>query len=279
MHYDWQGGQMMFPFGLEAALANRFRALGGDEDTKTSATSGQPGSASFKSADLQSCLESKLRQMMDLNGSLEYALTWKRLAMPLAPHVCQLAASARRTSVSGCSGLPLAEISGWKTPTSRDRPDSEMRKAKGSQPSRLGQEARMVIGWATPTTRDWKDGASTLDGVPINYLLARQVKTITGWATPQTIDTMGSYRLKRRKLQGGCGCLKGQVALLLQPHGVTEHGSHSQTEPSVRLNPAHSRWLMGFPAVWDQAAPNTSDYDYWQQKLTGRGESEVTETQ
>ena len=45
---------------------------------------------------------------MGENGSPLYALTWKRLAMPSAPHVCQLAASVRLTGDTAFSGWPTA---------------------------------------------------------------------------------------------------------------------------------------------------------------------------
>lgn len=42
--------------------------------------------------------------------------------------------------------------------------------------------------------------------------------------------------------------LKGYV-------GVRSIGSPAQTGNTGQLNPAFSRWLMGFPAEWDDCAP------------------------
>lgn len=59
-----------------------------------------------KSASLQSSLESRLRERLDVHGSLEYVLTWKHEAMPLEPRISVLRASARPTSGKGSTGWP-----------------------------------------------------------------------------------------------------------------------------------------------------------------------------
>ena len=53
-----------------------------------------------------------MRQNLDVNGSQEYALTWKRWDMESGPPICALRASGRRTSDSGCGG--------WHSPQAHD---------------------------------------------------------------------------------------------------------------------------------------------------------------
>ena len=78
-----------------------------------------------------------------------------------------------------------------------------------------------LAGWPTPTTRDHKDGAQC-DNVPTNALLGRVV-----WlAEPARLTASGELLT----------------------------GSGAGTRSGGRLDPAHSRWLTGFPPEWDDCA-------------------------
>ena len=102
------------PSGREAVPVSRFRALDSEKAMLINDISGPLFSASSPSVNLQWSLESKLHQLLDVNGSLEYELTWKPLDMPAGLPIFRLRASARPTSDNGYSG--------WPTPTTRACP-------------------------------------------------------------------------------------------------------------------------------------------------------------
>jgi hypothetical protein len=68
------------------------------------------------------------------------------------------------------------------------------------------------------------------------------------WATPNCMDHLASGNLENRKKRGGCVNLKDQIT------GLMPSGPPAATGKRGQLNPAHSRWLMGYPPAWDDCA-------------------------
>ena len=151
-----------------------------------------------------------------------------------------------------------------------------------------------LASWPTTTTRDWKDGGNPDVNVPLNALLGRVVwlsgwptTTVTdaargekydpfaknmtlnmaaarsGWPTPQARDHFPSHSqeyVEQKKAEGhGMANLNDLVTLTgparLTATGEMLIGSSAGMESGGQLNPAHSRWLMGLPPEWDEAAP------------------------
>ena len=126
-------------------------------------TSGQNFGGSSASADLQQCLESRLRARLAAFGSPEYVLTWKHWPMQLGPPICALRASARPTSDSAYGG--------WVTPSARDWKDTPGMSITGKNPDgstrvRLDQLPRQaaIAGYPTPIAGDSKGSANYGNG-------------------------------------------------------------------------------------------------------------------
>ena len=135
--------------GREAALASLSARQAKERGLLTSGTFGPRSTISSASADLQSCLASRLQAVTALHGSTLYKLTWKRRVTPAGRWIPALRASVRRTSGKDCIG--------WPTPKAAEAgPDFAIHTRKGSGGMSL-QTAVQLAGWVTPSARDWKD--------------------------------------------------------------------------------------------------------------------------
>ena len=182
-------------------------------------TCGRRGSASSKSAVLQLYLENRLRTLMASRGSTLYRLTWKQRVTPSGRLICALRASAPRTSDS--------VFSSWPSPMSNDARDSTHTYDRGdhSKPRLKLPGAAKLVGWATPA-------ANEAGGTPERFI-----------------------ERKRRARANGSILGLSLTSLKLQATGAKPNGSSASTVKAGQLNPAHSRWLMGYPRAWDDCAP------------------------
>jgi hypothetical protein len=269
-HCSSPAGRQLDLFGREAAHANPFRWPGLEKAMKIKDTSGRSSPDLYVSANLQRSLESRLRQSLDVNGSPEYDLIWKKWDMKSGPPICALRASARRTLGRDC-GL---WHKGWRTASASDGVGGvkdwiKCHETDDTPKLKLRVQA-LTAGWPTASSRDHKDtpGMSETGTNPDGSERKRldQLPRVSQLTIPEQSGGPAGT-------ENGEGCpgvhLKYQTETAGYPtpnHNSTgpgnqgrQGGENLQTKAEVfmmpdmtgwRLNPLFSLWLMGYPAEW-----------------------------
>lgn len=265
-----QDGLTINQSGLVPARASLSARQAKEMGLLTSGTYGQPSSISSASSDLSMSLANRLQAVTQMLGSTLYKLTWKEWDTPLG--LCRLRqrASVRRTSENELIGWPSPLASNVKN-CYQDWLKVMARKEAGRQPNL--QDFAVLTAWPTPTTESaMREKRYAQGGMPFSMAAA-----LTGWPTPQvnyitnatTVQMSSDGRDTPNKI-GWAASLCGPLRLTV--FGEMRTGSFVEMANGVQLNPAHSRWLMGLPRVWDESSPGWQEW----QAATASADSKAT---
>jgi hypothetical protein len=105
-------------------------------------------------------------------------------------------------------------------------------------------------GWPTPTISQQNiNSASPEIRIRPNGICLADMAMLAGWRSPNVTDHKGMSGPNCSAFQNG------NINRLADQVGTMLNGFPASTVKRGALNPAFTRWLLGFPATWDACAP------------------------
>jgi hypothetical protein len=120
-----------------------------------------------------------------------------------------------------------------------------------------------VVGWPTPMAQTPGAGNCDYSRTVESAMGLRPSKNepMAGWPSPKA--QQDNRTAEQYATSGKAGAITDLqvLARTVVPHGPTPTSSNAGTGDRGALDAAFSRWLMGYPKIWDHASPN---FDQWQ---------------
>lgn len=134
------------------------------------------------------------------------------------------------------------------------------------------QDAVALVGWPTCRAED-SESTGAHHGTPDTLTSAAR---LSGWATASSRDYKDTPGMSTTGTNPDGSERHREDQLPRQVHGIISESPTAATGKPAVLAPEFSRWLMGFPAEWDQASPGHADWAIWQKHAQASNEPSET---